>query len=76
MTDDEIARLKRLGRDYHKTNERAAALRKQLREALIDAKTGGMRTIDISRYSGYDREMVRRIVRNAKKTEQHEEGQA
>lgn len=52
-------------RAYERANTGLEAARKELRGAIVRALDGGMSQADVVRATGYTRETIRRIARDA-----------
>jgi ribosome-interacting GTPase 1 len=68
MTDDDSAarrHMRSVGEEFRDTRSRLDDLRKQVHDAIPRAVADGMRVSDIAKLTGYDRERVRRIARDA-----------
>lgn len=57
--------LTEAARAYHRAEAAAAKRRRELAEAIVAADRAGVRQVDIVAATGYTREHIRRIVRDA-----------
>jgi len=63
MQEDQVAEL---GREYHELKAKLDRVRDQLRDAILADAKKGARTMDLARRSGYEREIIRRILKKAR----------